>query len=179
MQRVPPPRLRFIRPFATHVFNRLSRRVAGWLPGFAILTNVGRKTGKTYRTPVNVFRQDDTYVFALTYGSDVHWVRNIVAAGWCVMRTRGRDVRLVEPEVFVDPECRAVPPVVRVFLRLDRVSEFLRMTPEPPASGAGRNPGESEAPAKSSTPAPTIQTGGRSKTHRLVRCLIPSPRSRA
>jgi hypothetical protein len=35
--------------------NRITSLFAGWLPGFGILTHVGRKSGKVYRTPVNVF----------------------------------------------------------------------------------------------------------------------------
>jgi deazaflavin-dependent oxidoreductase (nitroreductase family) len=120
-------RMSFLRPFTTHVFNPVARLFAGWLPGFAILTYRGRKSGRTYRTPINVFRHGDEYVFALTYGSDVQWVKNVIAAGGCEIRVRGRDVRLVDPEVFVDPTRRLMPLPVRLILALDRVDEFLRM----------------------------------------------------
>ena len=123
----PPTRMRVIRPFTTHVFNPIARRFASWLPGFGILEYRGRKSGRTYRTPINVFRRGDWYVFALTYGADVEWVKNVVAAGGCILRTRGRAVRLIEPEVFVDPSRRLMPLVVRIVLRFDRATEFLRM----------------------------------------------------
>jgi deazaflavin-dependent oxidoreductase (nitroreductase family) len=123
----PPTRMRVIRPFTTHVFNPIARRFAGWLPGFGILEYRGRKSDRTYRTPINVFRRGDRYVFALTYGADVEWVKNVVAAGGCTLRTRGRAVRLIEPEVFVDPSRRLMPLVVRIVLRFDRATEFLRM----------------------------------------------------
>ena len=119
--------MRFMRPFTTRVVNPISRRFAGSLPWFGILTYRGRKSGKEYRTPMNVFRRGDSYVFALTYGSDVDWVRNIVAAGECWLRTRGRDIRLVGPELFVDPRQRLMPVLIRVFLRFNRVTEFMRM----------------------------------------------------
>ena len=119
--------MRFMRPFTTHVFNRFSRHFAGWLPWFGILTYRGRKSGKTYRTPMNVFRRGDGYVMALTYGADVDWVKNVVAAGECGLRTRGHDIRLVDPELFVDPGQRQMPPLIRAFLRFNRVTEFLRM----------------------------------------------------
>jgi len=77
----PVPRTRFLRPFTTRFINPVTRLFAGRMPGFAILTHVGRTSGKTYRTPINVFRRGDSYVFALTYGSDVHWVKNVMAAG--------------------------------------------------------------------------------------------------
>jgi deazaflavin-dependent oxidoreductase (nitroreductase family) len=123
----PPTRMRVIRPFTTHVFNPIARRFAGWLPGFGILEYRGRKSDRTYRTPINVFRRGDRYVFALTYGADVEWVKNVVAAGGCTLRTRGRAVRLIEPEVFVAPSRRLMPLVVRIVLRFDRATEFLRM----------------------------------------------------
>ena len=127
MTAVPTTRIRFLRPFTTRIFNRLSIHVAGWLPSFAILTHVGRKSGRTHRTPINVFRRGDHYVFALTYGSDVQWLKNIMAAGECWMRTRGRDIHLVEPELIVDPDLRLMPRPVRLIGRFNRVTEFLRM----------------------------------------------------
>lgn len=123
----PVPRTRFLLPFTHNVINRITRPFAGWLPGFAILTHVGRTSGRTYRTPINVFRRGDHYLFALTYGSDVQWLKNIMAAGGCDMRTRGRDVHLVEPEVIVDPDLREMPLPLRIVGRLNRVTEFLRM----------------------------------------------------
>jgi hypothetical protein len=80
---------------------------------------------------MNVFRRGDEYLFALTYGADVHWVKNILAAGACELRTRGRDVHLVEPRLFVDPSRRLMPFPVRQFLGLLRVTEFMRMRIEP------------------------------------------------
>jgi hypothetical protein len=76
---------------------------------------------------MNVFRHGDEYVFALTYGAEVQWVKNILAAGKCGLKTRGRTLRLVEPVLFVDPERRPMPFPVRQLLGLMRVSEFLRM----------------------------------------------------
>ncbi len=117
----------FLRPFTTRVVNPITRRVAGWLPMFGILLYRGRRSGREYRTPMNVFRKGDEYVFALTYGGEVQWVKNILAAGGCELRTRGRTIRLVEPVLFVDPERRRMPFPVRQLLGLMRVSEFLRM----------------------------------------------------
>lgn len=125
----PRTRLEVIRPFTTRVVNPVTRLVAGRLPGFAILHQRGRRSGRTHNTPMNVFRSDDAYVFALTYGSHVDWVRNVLAAGGCSMTTRGRRVRLVDPELIVDPDRRLVPQPVRAVLGLLRVTEFLRMGP--------------------------------------------------
>ena len=124
---MPPTRLTFLRPFTTRFFNPLSRRFAGRLPWFGILVYRGRRSGRTYRTPINAFRRDGHYVFALTYGSEVQWVGNVLAAGGCTLRTMGRDVTLVEPELLVDPGRHLMPLPVRVILGLTRTTEFLRM----------------------------------------------------
>ena len=120
-------RMSFLRPYTTRFLNPVTRRFAGWLPGFGLLTYTGRKSGRRYRTPLNVFKRGQFYVFALTYGSEANWVRNILAAGGCELQVRGRDVRLVEPELLVDPAGRLTPLPVRLFLRLNRVTEYLRM----------------------------------------------------
>jgi deazaflavin-dependent oxidoreductase (nitroreductase family) len=124
---MPSTRMTFLRPFTTHLFNPILRRFAGWLPGFGILSYVGRKSGRSYRTPINVFKRGNSYIFALTYGSEVDWVKNVLAAGKCDLRTRRRYVHLVEPEKFVDPTRHPMPLPVRIVLRLNDVEEFLRM----------------------------------------------------
>ena len=76
---------------------------------------------------MNVFRHDDSYVFALTYGPDVQWVKNVLATGWAELEIRRRRVRLADPEVLDDPSRGLMPIPVRYFLGLMRVSQFLRM----------------------------------------------------
>lgn len=140
-------RITFISGFARRFGNPITRLVAGHLPWFCILRYRGRKSGKAYRTPMNVFRGDGAWIFALTYGSDVQWVKNVLAAGGCDIETRGRMVRLEGPELINDPSRRLVPGIVRFFLGFIGVTEFLRMhsagrggartTPPPAPPGAG------------------------------------------
>jgi deazaflavin-dependent oxidoreductase (nitroreductase family) len=116
------------RHVATRYVNPVTRHVARRLPTFGVLTHRGRKTGRAYRTPINVFRQGEQYYFFLTYGSDVQWVKNVIAAGSCSLETRGRVVRLVDPELITDPELRPAPTVVRfVEGRIAGVTQYLRM----------------------------------------------------
>jgi hypothetical protein len=80
--------------------------------------------GRVHHTPVNVFRDGNRYVFALTYGAESDWVRNVIAAGGCEMRTRRRNLRLRDPKRFRDPSRRLVPIPVRWIVRLAKVGEF-------------------------------------------------------
>jgi uncharacterized membrane protein len=47
-------RKRWLAKINIAVTNRITSLFAGWLPGFGILTHVGRKSGKLYRTPASV-----------------------------------------------------------------------------------------------------------------------------
>ena len=118
-----------IASFNKRVTNRVTGPFAAHLPGFAVVSHRGRRSGRNYRTPVNVFRRGGDYVFALTYGPDVDWVRNVEAAGECEIECRGQMVHLVEPRRFTDPTRGAVPAPVRAILRLIDVDQFMSMHP--------------------------------------------------
>src|SRR6202521_5386985 len=99
-------RKRWLAAFNLAVTNRITSRFAAWLPGFGIISHVGRKSGKVYRTPVNVFRAPEGFLIALTYGRESEWVRNVVAAGACQLETRGVQYRLSTPTIVHDPTRR-------------------------------------------------------------------------
>src|ERR1700740_451143 len=94
--------------------NRITELFAGWLPGFGILTHLGRKSGRVYRTPVNVFRASNGFIIALTYSSQSEWVKNVLAAGGCELKTRGKKYQLSSPHVVHDPTGRRFPFPVRI-----------------------------------------------------------------
>jgi deazaflavin-dependent oxidoreductase (nitroreductase family) len=125
----PLPRLAFMLPFTTRFFNPISRHIVRWLPGFGLIGYAGRRTGKRYLTPINAFRRGDEWVFALTYGSQVQWVKNVLAAGEADLLKRRRTIHLVDPVLVVDDRRRLMPFGVRQVLGPMRVSEFLRMRP--------------------------------------------------
>ena len=113
--------------FNRRVTNRVTRRFAGQLPGFAIVIHTGRRSGRTYRTPINAFRDGNDYIIALTYGPQTDWVRNVEAAGACELVTRGRQVHLSNPRIITDPHNRWAPPPVRLILGLTGTSQYMRL----------------------------------------------------
>ena len=78
-----------------------------------------------------MFPAEDGFALAMTYGPDADWVKNVLAAGGCELRTRGRTVRLVAPRPFRDESRRGIRPVEREVLRLLRVADFLSLTTAP------------------------------------------------
>ena len=111
------------------VTNRVLGPLARRAPGFAIVWHVGRRSGRAYRTPVNLFRSGDRYVIALTYGADSQWVRNVLAAGEVDIETRGQRLHLVDPEVVHDAQRSLVPEPVRHVLGLANVTDFMLVRP--------------------------------------------------
>jgi deazaflavin-dependent oxidoreductase (nitroreductase family) len=107
--------------------NRITGRFAGWLPGFGILTHVGRKSGKVYRTPINVFRASNGFIIALTYSSQSEWVKNVLAAGGCELQTRGNKYQLSAPNVVRDPTRWRFPFPVRIVLRIVGADEYMEL----------------------------------------------------
>jgi deazaflavin-dependent oxidoreductase (nitroreductase family) len=121
-------RKRSVAAFHRAITNRIASRFAAQLPGFAIVTNVGRKSGRLYRTPVNVFRGPDGFLIALTYGQDSGWVRNVLAAGGCQLETRRVQYQLFRPVIVHDPTRRRFPFLVRTVLGLINANDFLQLS---------------------------------------------------
>ena len=119
---------RAVAKFNRHATNRVLGTVAPYLPGFGMIEHTGRKSGKTYRTPLSLFRTDTGYAVALTYGPDCDWVRNVLAADGCDAVIRGTVVHLTAPHVVHDPRRTPVPAPVRPFLGLLGVADFLALT---------------------------------------------------
>ena len=108
------------------VTNRLMRPLARVAPGFGVLRHRGRKSGVEHETPLNVFRDGDRLVVALTYGEDVDWLKNARASEESTFIIRGRPVR-VEPPVDLSGEdgLEAMPPLVAAVLNIIDVTGFV------------------------------------------------------
>jgi deazaflavin-dependent oxidoreductase (nitroreductase family) len=120
--------------------NRVTRHVAPYAPGFGVVVHRGRRSGRRYETPVNVFPAEGGYLLALTYGPDTDWVKNVLAARGCELRTRGRTVRLDSPRLYHDETRRGIRPLERQLLRAIGVADFLSLRTAQPAAGDTTGP---------------------------------------
>jgi len=83
------------RVFTNHVFGTFA-----WLvPPFAVVHHVGRRSGRSYRTPVVAFRSRAGFVIPMTYGRDVDWAQNLVGARGGELERVGRRVALRNPRI--------------------------------------------------------------------------------
>ncbi|GAC69755.1 nitroreductase family deazaflavin-dependent oxidoreductase [Gordonia soli] len=86
--------------FNKAVTNPVQRLWAPHLPPYAMVEHVGRKSGRTYATPVTAWVDGDRVSIILTYGRDTDWVRNVRAAGSFGLTRRSRSHRVVEARVI-------------------------------------------------------------------------------
>ena len=122
------PAPRNVARFNRRFWNPVVLRVAGYLPWFAILSHVGRKAGRVYRTPINAFRREGGYIIGLTYGPESDWVQNVLVAGSCALLTRGRWVHLSHPRIETDQSKRWALLPVRLVLSLGRAPQSMRLS---------------------------------------------------
>jgi hypothetical protein len=79
-----------------------------------------------------VFRAPTGFIIALTYGPQhTDWVRNVMAAGGCELRTGGHTLQMRSPRVYHDETRSGIRPVERRVLRLLGVADFLSLETAP------------------------------------------------
>lgn len=102
--------------------NPLVRLWAGWVPMMGILEHLGRRSGKTYRTPLAVFSTKEGVAILLTYGPDRDWLKNLTAAGSARMQRFGTTFTVTDPRVVTPAEAAAS--VKGLFGRLLPIAPF-------------------------------------------------------
>ena len=86
----------------SHLINPLILALAGTrlLPLYGVIYHRGRRSGKTYRTPVVVRPTSDGFVIPMPWGEGTDWLRNMRAAGGCDIRWKGRMYAMDSPDVM-------------------------------------------------------------------------------
>jgi len=82
-----------------HTLNPVALRAARRGRGFSLLRHRGRKTGRSYETPLILAAVDEGFVAELTYGTDVAWYRNVMASRHCTVVFKGVEYEIdgIEP----------------------------------------------------------------------------------
>jgi len=118
----PPP----VHRLQVKYVNPVVKKVARFLPTFAMIEHRGRKSGKHYETVVNAHRKGSTVAVILGHGK-ADWVKNVLAAGQADMHLFRRDVHIVNPRVVpAGTDDPSLPAVVRRAAR--RIGVFVAET---------------------------------------------------
>lgn len=104
------------------LINPLVVRFAGTrlMPLYGVIEHVGRRSGKHFHTPVVVRATPDGFTVPMPYGEATDWYRNICAASGCVIRWKGRDYQVSDPQL-VDKPAQNAPEFGSMRAMLSRV----------------------------------------------------------
>ena len=118
----------------TKTANRPMRKIAGTRLGMlyfnlAALHHIGRRSGRTYVTPLSAYRLGDGFVLGVAY-PEVDWCRNVLAAGKCTLTWNGKEYALERPELIPAAEAMtAYPPLVEPSIVGPGTKAFLWLHP--------------------------------------------------
>ena len=130
-----------------HAFNPLAMRLArsGLIPMWAIVRHRGRRSGRTYETPVAISATPNGFVLPLPFGWRTDWCRNVIAAGGATIRWRGQDVDVTGPQILdAAAAAPSFPAVSRRAIQAFGMKTFLQLRR---ADAVRRDPSHSERSA--------------------------------
>ena len=110
--------------------NPLARQLAGrrWFPLWAVVRHRGRRSGEDYAIPVAVIATPSTFVIGLPWGPQTNRVRNVLAAGGCVIRWKAQDYHVTQPRVVgPDVATAAAKPLQGKLIRRAGIKTFLEV----------------------------------------------------
>ena len=125
---MPLPRSLSVMP---RYLNPLLRPIAGYLPPLALLHHRGRRSGRRYDTPVQVFHTPQGYIAAFVYSNDPEWARNLLAAGEGQMTRAGRTYDISNFRRLGKDGEKLLPPAVAAIMRTLGVQGFLQFDATP------------------------------------------------
>jgi deazaflavin-dependent oxidoreductase (nitroreductase family) len=114
---------RAVARFNRRITNPLAVALGNWAPLQGTLEHVGRRSGKRYRTPLNIFDTDDGYVILIGYGLESHWVQNVLAGGPAAIHKHGRTVSVTNPRLVSKAEAAPLVTSARFFYRVHPYNE--------------------------------------------------------
>jgi deazaflavin-dependent oxidoreductase (nitroreductase family) len=117
------------RRFHHAVGNPLQLRSAGRAGTYAsVIRHQGRRTGRTYQTPVWAVPTEDGFVIAIVYGAGTDWLKNVLASGAAAIVHQGASYPVDQPELVPIKSARAYfPAKLQRTHRLVRVEGCLRV----------------------------------------------------
>jgi len=109
-----------------YTLNPLTRRLARTRFGpFSVVQHIGRRSGRRYETPIITSPIEGGFVIELTYGPDVDWHKNVLAAGSCTLVRHGKEYDIDKIELLdAETGLAAFPLPARMLLRLLGKKDF-------------------------------------------------------
>jgi deazaflavin-dependent oxidoreductase (nitroreductase family) len=105
----------------------LTRRI----PPLAVLHHRGRRSGRSYDTPVQAYHTRDGWLVGLAYNNNAPFALNILAAGGGEMTRAGRRYRISQPRRVGREALKTLPALAALQMRAVGIDEFLQFDAAP------------------------------------------------
>ena len=161
------------------VGNPIQMRSAGRPGAYAsVIRHQGRKTGRTYQTPVWAAETEDGFVIPIVYGAGSDWLKNVLASGSAAIVHDGATYPVRHPEITPMQGARAYFPVLtQLAHRLVHVDRCLRVRCV--EAGSTERASHARRSAAGSDEARAFVESGEERTmKRQTDQVIPLPKSR-
>lgn len=118
-----------VRVFNKHLLNPAMLHLAGRKHFYAgAIHHTGRRSGRSYVTPVAAYRVTDGFVVPLPYGAETDWMRNLVAERHGRLRFHGETFPISSPVVVASATATAeLPPRQRRIMRRLGIQDFVHL----------------------------------------------------
>lgn len=168
------------RRFHHAVGNPIQMRSAGTAGAYAsVIQHRGRKTGRTYQTPVWAAETEDGFVIPIVYGARSDWLKNVLASGSAAIVHDGATYPVQHPEIIPMQDARAYFPVMtQLAHRLVHVDRCLRVRRVEVEVSTERLPLAYRLVAESDEAGAFVEEGKERTMKRQIDQVIPLPKSR-
>ena len=122
-----PPALAVLPRRLNPYFDFLNRRI----PPLAVLHHNGRRTGRSYDTPVQAYPTAQGYVVGLAYDRNASWALNLLAAGGGEMTRANRRYRITKPRRVGREVLQLLPRWAQLMMRAVGIDDYLQFDAVP------------------------------------------------
>jgi deazaflavin-dependent oxidoreductase (nitroreductase family) len=110
-QKIPKGLPNIVRYFSSLFKKRMIADVESGKSGMSIISHTGRKSGTSYRTPVEAIFLDNEVLIGLVYGRKTDWLKNVLAQGGCSIFYKLQMYTATDPIILsVDSARKLLPP---------------------------------------------------------------------
>ena len=96
---------------------------------YSLICHIGRKSGQTYRTPVDATYLGDFVLITLPYGLRSDWLKNVLTSGGCEIIHKHQTFTASHPQVLPEADTKKLLPPGK---KLAHIKNFLRLEIDPP-----------------------------------------------
>jgi deazaflavin-dependent oxidoreductase (nitroreductase family) len=101
------------------------------LPPFAVLHHKGRRSGRSFETPVQAYATPEGWLVGLTFDHNAPFALNLIAAGGGEMTRAGRRYRISQPRRVGREALKTLPALAALEMRAVGIDEFLQFDATP------------------------------------------------